>query len=269
MKEPDKKSGGEEYGMVGSATILKEASYRSMLAINGLHFPSTTSMVDIWKRLEKMVNAAIDSREENLAPRNLEELRGSMARAEEIVLSVSSKMGVVPPRIGWVMESPVRMAVYSPSHRTLIMHRFVADHMRVADVTILALHEVLGHAHQEAKTHGLPVPTSEAEWCAMKCESVAKKIMGTMRYAHEWRVFRLARAMVDMRLHCLPEMARSPESIWDSLNAKIGGSLSSFVPFKDETLRAAALPGQALTYVLTDSSLSGSHPRGCHDLCRE
>ena len=265
------KTADAEYGLVRAnlPETKRFAIYGKMLKMNGLHL--TASPPQLWKRIESMVRDTLRAREGEPRVKKFERKVNAAQgdpkeRVEHIINDVSHKMNVKPPRIGWLTEGPVRMAVYSARHRTLLLDNFVAENFRECDVIVLALHEIMGHVHQEAVTKGMPVPTSEAEWCAMKCEALSTKLLGTMRYAHEWRLFRLARALVDLRLHALPDHAKHCLSIWEAMNKKVDRALSHFVPFRDESLRVAALPGQALTYVLHSDGHTGS-PRGCHSKC--
>ena len=259
----------EEYGMVrilqpkGATMRLSEDDlqtiYMKHMAGNGIR--SQESPKEIHRRLTAMAAETLRKWASSKRNSQFEKTVGTKEAAEKLILNVSREMKVDSPRVGWIETLPVRMAVYAPSHRSLLLHEF-CTRMRAADIITLALHEIVGHMHQETR-NSLPVGVNEAEFCAMLCENLSSRFMGTMRYTYEWKMFRIARALVDLRLHALPRSAKSPRHIWETIDAQIDGGLSHFVPFFDETIRCAALPAQALTYVLEMSR----NPRGCHREC--
>ena len=127
-------------------------------------------------------------------------------------------------------------------------------------MAILALHEIVGHHHQEQRAH---VPSAAAESCAMSCESLVAEVTGSMAPAIEWRCMRLCRAILDLRLHMRIGDYPIPENVWSEWSAQLGDAFDYIVPLPSETLRVAALPGQALGYVVP----SRTSKRGCHEKC--
>ena len=222
------------------------------------------SLCQIEDELKHRSSSIINEWSESPRNRHHEVIVGSREAVEKIMRDISKKFNFKSPRIGWIAHGPVRMAIYSRSSRVLLLHDFVTT-MRICDVVVLALHELVGHFWQEESTK-LPVSTSEAEVCAMLCENLSEKVLGTARYALEWYLFRVVRGLVDLRLHVFAGPS-SPMQIWEDYALKVPG-LRHFVPFKDETLRCAALPAQALTYLLDKKSRrSTSSVRGCNRLC--
>jgi hypothetical protein len=265
-RRPTHKSRDVEYGLCRLNNVDLKHQYMKYMKANGL---SPKDPKDLHAKVQAMLHKALAQWKSEPRKPRLEVRVGTRDRVLEIISDVSRRMKVPPSRVGWIEHSdnPIRMAVYSSSTRTLLLHDFVTQ-MRYADIVILSLHEILGHAYQESKTR-FPVSVLEAEHCASLCENVSEVLFGTRRYALEWKIFRLARAMVDLRLHCMPH-GKSAMDIWKSVNHKVGGALHHFVPFFDETLRCAALPAQALTYVLDrnkNKKKEKNSPRGCHPSC--
>ena len=256
-----------EYGMARVADQIDlEHEYVKQMKINGLRGQLSPSK--IYAKLQKLLKLTLKQWKAEKRSMEHEAPVRTTARVEEIVRDISKRYNVRPPRIGWIRPSskPIRMAVYvTHPRRNLILHEHVKK-MRVCDIMILALHEVVGHAFQEDKTRAMPVSTSEAEFCAMMCEGVSEQIMGTLRYAKEWKIFRITRALVDLRLNALPNIAKDAQAIWNSVDRAAGGALSNFVPFTDESVRCGALPAQALTYVIHEKK---RNPKGCHTVCKE
>ena len=77
-----------------------------------------------------------------------------------------------------------------------------------------------------------------------------------------------ALALLDLRLHIRYGEDRypTPESVWSVWNQKLGGAFDHLVPLPSETLRVAALPGQALGYIMPDVCPKEGC-RGCHSQC--
>jgi len=163
------------------------------------------------------------------------------------------------PRIDWVSGWPVSPAVYDPDDRVLHLHVWLLDHARKQDFAILTLHEIVGHYIQENATASST--SAQAENCAMSCEALGRAAIGSNVPGIEWKCMRLCRALLDLRLHiCYGKNTYpTPESVWAVWNKKLGGAFDHIVPLPSETLRVAALPGQALGYIMPDVC----PPSGC------
>jgi hypothetical protein len=146
-------------------------------------------------------------------------------------------------------ERPVDVGVYNETLKTLFVHRWAIKHFRRCDIVLLAFHEILGHHHGE-KDH--------TEKDAMDAEMLVNKIAWTDPYKNsysllrcvlEWKLFRLVRAQVDLRLHS-PVISENiytenAMTLWSQHK-----NLSKYVvPIEDETVRVAALPVQSQTYL--------------------
>ena len=110
--------------------------------------------------------------------------------------------------------------------------------------------------------------SAQAENCAMSCEALGRVVMGSRVPEIEWKCMRLCRALLDLRLHIRYGEDRypTPESVWSVWNQKLGGAFDHIVPLPSETLRVAALPGQALGYIMPDVCPKEGC-RGCHSQC--
>ena len=147
-------------------------------------------------------------------------------------------------------ERPIDVGVYNESLKTLFIHRWAVKHFRRCDIVLLAFHEILGHHHGE---------NGHTEKDAMDAEMLVNKIKWTdpfdkqsyslLRCILEWKLFRLVRAQVDLRLHS-PVISESiytndAMTLWNQHK-----NLSKYiVPIEDETVRVAALPVQSQTYL--------------------
>ncbi len=254
----------KEYGLARIKGINLEREYTKHMRANGIQ---SLTPQKVCQKLHRMLRSTLKQWKKAPRVKEFERKVRTKSEVEKIVNDISKRMGIPPPRIGWVSGSgkPVRMAIYiTRPRRSLIMHEHVTS-FRVCDITILALHEVLGHAYQEDKTSHFPVSTSDAEFCAMMCENVSYEIMKTLRYAKEWRLFRITRALVDMRLNCFPSLGKDAQDVWSKVDKETKGALSAFVPFRDEAIRCGALPAQALTYIVNHND---KKPRGCHAKCK-
>ena len=78
------------------------------------------------------------------------------------------------------------------------------------------------------------------------CESLVAEVTGSMAPAIEWRCMRLCRAILDLELHMRIGDYPIPENVWSEWSAQLGDAFDYIVPLpSQETLRVAALPGQA------------------------
>lgn len=170
------------------------------------------------------------------------------------------------PRIDWISGWPVSPAVYDPDDKVLHLHVWLLEHARKQDFAILALHEIVGHYVQENVTTSST--SAQAENCAMSCEALGHVVMGSRVPEIEWKCMRLCRALLDLRLHIRYGEDRypTPESVWAVWNQKLGGAFDHLVPLPSETLRVAALPGQALGYIMPNVCPKEGC-RGCHAQC--
>jgi len=170
------------------------------------------------------------------------------------------------PRIAWISGWPVSPAVYDPDDKVLHLHVWLLDHVRKQDFAILALHEIVGHYIQENATTSST--SAQAENCAMSCEALGHAVMGSRVPEIEWKCMRLCRALLDLRMHIHygKNTYPTPESVWAAWNQKLGGAFDHIVPLPSETLRVAALPGQALGYIMADVC-PATGCTGCHAPC--
>ena len=190
---------------------------------------------------------------------------GTMEDAEALIQNVAMRFvgSLDDLRIKWDTSSwPVSPAVYQPHRTTLCLHQWVVEKGRICDIIILALHEVVGHYYQEKNTY---TTSAQAENCAMMCEALVNKVMGSPCCAIEWKIMRYCRALLDLRMHThvMEGTYKLPENVWDVWSKKINNALQFIVPLPSETLRVAALPGQALTYCIRVPKSTN----GCHALC--
>ena len=180
------------------------------------------------------------------------------------------------PRIRWISEWPVSVAIYEPgtlgTPPTLALHEWLIRRSRRVDILILALHEIAGHHHQEARHR--ENSSAQAESCAMSCERLVSRVAGNEKAYIEWRCARLCRALLDIRLHLGYNVQRypNPEYVWRYWDKKFNGPFKFIIPLPSETLRVAALPGQALGYVPVAKSCPKTgcpedHGRGCNPVC--
>ena len=191
----------------------------------------------------------------------------SRAEVEKSLTDWISSYDITMPTIKWLTNWPVSPAVYDPKDKTLYLHTWLLEKARKQDMVVLVLHEVLGHHYQE---NNVTSSSAQAESCAMSCESLASELTGSRVPEIEWRCMRLCRALLDLRMHFQfnHEKYNTPESVWRVWNAKLGGAFDAIVPLPSETLRVAALPGQALGYVVPDVCPEEGCA-GCHAACTE
>lgn len=170
----------------------------------------------------------------------------------------------------WNDKEPEDIAAYDPNDKTLQIHTWAAKNFRRCDVIILALHEILGH-HLQELNHDIR-SSKEAESCGMRCEPIIEKVgwhspgqtrpVSLVQCMHEWRLFRLVRAQVDLRLHSKEVKRLYPRSahyLW-----YVHPSLLHICPAETETLRCASIPAQAQTYV---QSILGADKKIKHCQC--
>lgn len=170
------------------------------------------------------------------------------------------------PAVSWMSGWPVSPAVYDPASKTLHLHTWLLENARQQDFVILALHEIVGHFHQENITNASS--SAQAENCAMSCEALGEQVMGSRVPEIEWKCMRMCRALLDLRLHTHfgAEKYPTPESVWAVWNRRLGGGFDHIVPLPSETLRVAALPAQALGYIMP-SVCPPEGCKGCHSQC--
>lgn len=172
------------------------------------------------------------------------------------------------PKIKWIKGWPISVAVYQPGDLgrapTLTLHEWLIRRSRRVDVLILALHEIVGHHHQETRRG--KNTSAQAENCAMSCEKLVADITGNEKAVVEWRCARLCRALLDIRMHLgyNTKDYPNPEYVWRHWDRQLGGPFKFIIPLPSETLRVAALPGQALGYVPACSEMSCPDDRGVH-----
>ena len=147
-------------------------------------------------------------------------------------------------------KNPIDVGVYNEKLKTLFIHRWAVKHFRRCDIVLLAFHEILGHHHGQV---------NHTEKDAMDAEMLVNTIQWTdpfdkkpyslLRCVLEWKLFRLVRAQVDLRLHS-PVISENiypgnAMTLWNQHK-----NLSKYiVPIEDETVRVAALPVQSQTYL--------------------
>ena len=258
-----------EYGIVGLTKLCdadKESLYRKHMRSHGLTGIVPTQTL---RRLRELFDIEVEKwKAAPPIPQQWLKRKKPFTKQEfeALMRRTIATYGVSDAfRIGWVRGEPVSVAVYFPGKHVLLLHEWLLKNMRPCDVIVLSLHEIMGHVHQE-NNNLLPVSSSEAEGCAMKCEALADSIVGSPRASIEWTCMRLARACVDICLHS-PSGKREAGrdchiTLWNSFD--VGNSFRCFALLEDETLRCAALPAQSLGYVIHPKHASF---KGCHQLC--
>jgi hypothetical protein len=182
--------------------------------------------------------------------------RLALKTAKAKVRSKRYRLKIPSFHLKWIESKPEDIAAYDPNERVLHVHKWAAENFRRCDIVVLALHEILGH-HLQEMNHNVE-SSQEAESCGMKCETLismtkwydpeAKRYCDLGRSMHEWRLFRLVRAQVDLRLHSKEVKKVYPKSahfLW-----YVHPALHKYIcPAETEVLRCASIPAQAQTYV--------------------
>lgn len=250
-------------GTAGEYGLSDPSTYLSLIKLHGIGQEHTEDLAALSQRLHAEMRSLVTQWKKESKKTNEEWLSpySHRIRAEEDVISVAKQFGVTPPVIRWVKGWPVSPATYNPARKELLLHEWLWKNSRRCDMAILALHEIVGHHYQEQRLH---TSNAEAESCAMSCEALVQNVVGSLAPAIEWKCMRLCRAILDLRLHARVGDYAIPESVWSHWGEKIGGAFDYTVPLPSETLRVAALPGQALTYVLPPPTTK----KGCHPKCK-
>ena len=254
-----KKGGADEGGEYG---ISDTSMYQTLIRVHGLDKHYTTDLHALNDRFHSEMRTLVrewDRENPNTSKKWLRRYR-NRRDIEKDVRDVVKRYGVDAPAIRWVKGWPVSPAVYSPPRKELLLHTWLRNNARRCDMAILALHEIVGHHYQEQRVQ---TSNASAESCAMSCELLVKDIVGSSAPVIEWKCMRLCRAMLDLRLHARIGDYAIPENIWSVWGSRLGGAFEHIVPLPSETLRVAALPGQALSYVIP--SLTSNE--GCHPQC--
>lgn len=143
---------------------------------------------------------------------------------------------------------PIDVGVYNETEKTLYIHEWAVQHFRRCDVVLLAFHEILGH-HHGAKNHTEKDAMDAEEMVeqAIWTDPIVKEPWSLKQCILEWKLFRLIRAQVDLRLHS-PLIKNvyndNAMTLWNQYEL-----LAKYVvPIEDETIRVAALPVQSQTY---------------------
>ena len=252
-----------EYG------VLSHAEYKVGLGVNGM--PQDLNCVTLGRRLETdlyelckqrsaLQGAWVDGAKWSQKVTGRKEAEALIRRV------VAPYVHDSVPAVSWMLGWPVSPAVYDPASKTLHLHTWLLENSRQQDFAILALHEIVGHLHQENITNASS--SAQAENCAMSCEALGKQVMGSRVPEIEWKCMRMCRALLDLRLHTRfgNEKYPTPESVWALWNRMLGGALDHIVPLPSETLRVAALPAQALGYI-APSVCPPEGCKGCHSQC--
>ena len=249
-------------GGAGEYGIADPSMYASLIRTHGLSYDHTRDLRALSKRFHSELESLVQQWKRESQKTNPKWLNryDSRRQAEKDVNAISEQYNVEPPTIRWTKGWPVSPATYNPMRKELLLHEWLWKNSRKCDMAILALHEIVGHHHQEQRAH---VPSAAAESCAMSCESLVAEVTGSMAPAIEWRCMRLCRAILDLRLHMRIGDYPIPENVWSEWSAQLGDAFDYIVPLPSETLRVAALPGQALGYVVP----SRTSKRGCHEKC--
>ena len=245
-----------EYG------IADPSMYSSLIRTHGLNRKYTKDLSALSKMFHSEMKRLVRQWKTESANTNPEWLLRYTNRrnAERDVHVVADRFGVSPPKIRWTRGWPVSPATYNPMRKELLLHEWLWKNSRRCDMAILALHEIVGHHYQEQRAQ---TSNAAAESCAMSCEGLVKAVTGSMAPAIEWRCMRLCRAILDLRLHARIGDYPISESVWSRWSAQLGDAFNYIVPLPSETLRVAALPGQALSYVVPNRTSK----RGCHEKC--
>ena len=254
---------GVEYG------VLSQDEYKVGLGVNGM--PQDLDCSTLGRRLEtnlaelcKQHSALKDAWPD--AAKWSQKVMGRREAEALIRQVVAPYVNDSIPAVSWISGWPVSPAVYDPASKTLHLHTWLLENSRRQDFAILGLHEIVGHFHQENITNASS--SAQAESCAMSCEALGEQVMGSRVPEIEWKCMRMCRALLDLRLHTHYDTEKypTPESVWAVWNQILGGAFDHLVPLPSETLRVAALPAQALGYIMSNACPTEGC-KGCHSQC--
>lgn len=144
-------------------------------------------------------------------------------------------ISIPPYRIKWRRGDSPTMEYFD---NTLTISMSVLERFTDADIVLAALHEIIGHHHQENMFH--KNTRIQQESCGLACEDYAYELSPPLR--NRWRLMRVVRGLIDLRINYKRfKHKASPKDIYDKYNVRMM-TLKSIV---EQVSRA---PGEGLKY---------------------